>query len=159
CFGLLGAGVWTFLPVAAPLAAPQVAVAAAAPRTAPVAIHSEEAEQGGWGTIKGQIAWGGDALPEPKPVNVDKDQQHCLSKGPIHSEDWVVNPKNKGVKWTFVWLDVEPLSGQTLPIHPDVQQLKQKKVTIDQPCCAFVPHCLAMREGQTLEVKNSAQIP
>ena len=46
-----------------------------------------------------------------------------------------------------------------LPIHPSLQDVKEKKVTLDQPMCAFVPHCLAIREGQDLEVKNSAPIP
>ena len=30
---------------------------------------------------------------------------------------------------------------------------------IDQPCCSFVPHAVAIREGQTVETKNSAQVP
>lgn len=117
-------------------------------------VRADDAQK--WGTIKGQIVWGGGAIPERKPVNVDKDQQHCLEKGPLLSEDWVVNKNNKGVCWTFVWLDVEPMSGQKLPIHPTLMESKDKKVMLDQPRCAFVPHCLAMREGQELEVKNSA---
>src|SRR5262249_7058857 len=32
------------------------------------------------------------------------------------------------------------------------------KVFMDQPCCMFEPHVLALREGQGLEVKNSAAI-
>src|SRR5262249_20834690 len=37
--------------------------------------------------------------------------------------------------------------------------IKTQKVTLDQPTCAFEPHCLALREGQDLEVKNNAPIP
>jgi hypothetical protein len=111
-----------------------------------------------WGTIKGQIIWGGGAIPEPKVLNVDKDQKHCLSKGPILSEEWVINKNNKGVRWTLVWLAPEPKSGKKLPIHPSLKEIKVREVEIDQPCCAFVPHCLGMREGQVLVAKNPAPV-
>src|SRR5215471_16836708 len=67
-----------------------------------------------WGTIKGQIVYEGDSIPERKALNVTKDQEHCLGKGPILNEDWVVNKENKGVRWTFVWLAPEP-GGKPLP--------------------------------------------
>ncbi len=113
-----------------------------------------------WGTVKGQIVFEGKDLPKPAAVNVDKDQKHCLAKGPITDEKWVVNPKNKGVRWTLVWLAPDPASGEKkLPIHPSLQSIKDKDVVIDQPQCAFVPHVVAIREGQNLLVKNSAPIP
>ena len=61
-----------------------------------------------WGTVKGQVVFEGDKLPEQKPLNVDKDQQHCLSKGPLVSNDWVINKDNKGVRYAFVWLVADP---------------------------------------------------
>jgi hypothetical protein len=112
----------------------------------------------GWGTIKGQIVWDGGAIPEPKTIDVNKDQEHCLGKGPIKSEDWVINKENKGVRWTFVWLAQEPSNKTPLPIHPTLKDIPNKEVEMDQPLCAFVPHCLAMREGQVLVAKNSAPI-
>jgi hypothetical protein len=121
------------------------------------AQRSAAADQGdsAWGTIKGHIVYDGDPVPEPKALNITKDQEHCLGKGPILSEDWVVNKKNKGVRWTFVWLTPEP-GGASLPIHPSLKDIPNKEVEIDQPRCAFVPHCLAMREGQVLVTKNSS---
>jgi hypothetical protein len=119
--------------------------------------ESPAADQGGgWGTVKGQVVYGGD-LPEAKPLDVNKDQNHCLSQGPILSEDWVVNKNNKGVRWVFVSLAPANRGGK-LPIHPNLQQIQNKTVSLDQPCCKFVPHCLGMREGQELEAKNSAPI-
>src|SRR6516225_474795 len=110
-----------------------------------------------WGTVKGQVVWGGGELPPRKDVKVEKDQEHCLSKGPIPDESWVVNSQNKGVRWAFVWLAPEP--GQPkLSIHPDLKTIKQGEVVIDQPCCRFEPHALALREGQELVFKNSAPI-
>jgi len=115
----------------------------------PVADQGDAA----WGTIKGQIVYDGDPVPQQKALNVSKDQEHCLGKGPILSEDWVVNKQNKGVRWTFVWLAPEP-GGRPLPIHPTLKDIQNKEVEIDQPRYAFVPHCLAMREGQVLVAKN-----
>jgi hypothetical protein len=69
-------------------------------------------------------------------------------------ETWVVNKDNKGIKNVFVWLvDAEKKS---LPINPDLKEIKVKQVEVDQPACHFIPHALALREGQVLLVKNSA---
>jgi hypothetical protein len=113
----------------------------------------------GWGTVKGRIIWGGAALPKPLELKVDKDKPHCLSKGPILDEEWVVSPKTKGLRWTFVWLadTANPRKG-AIPIHPALKEIKKDTVEIDQPCCKFVPHVVALRQGQTLLVKNSAPI-
>ena len=110
----------------------------------------------GWGDIKGKIVWPGD-VPAPKELNVDKDQQHCLEKGKLFNEEWVIHKDSKGIKHAFVWLT--PGAGKELPIHADLKEIKVKEVEIDQPCCAFVPHALAMREGQILIAKNSSPIP
>src|SRR5271163_3437755 len=63
------------------------------------ATHADD-----WGTIKGQIIFGGDKVPKRVELKVDKDQKECLAKGPLLSEEWVVDPKTKGVKWAYVWL-------------------------------------------------------
>lgn len=117
------------------------------------------AQSGSWGTIKGQITWANGELPQRTALDLkdSKDAQHCLNMGkPPLSEEWVVNPKNKGIRWTFVWL--APETGKSLPIHPDLQVVKDKEVVIDQPRCMFEPHAVAMREGQVLVAKNSSQI-
>src|SRR5207253_9910913 len=77
----------------------------------------------------------------------------------VVDERWVVNPKNKGLRWTFVWLANEDVtSKQPLPVHPSLKALKSDKVIMDQPLCAFAPHAIGMREGQVLVAKNSAPI-
>src|SRR5262249_5968411 len=42
--------------------------------------------------------------------------------------------------------------------HPDLKAIQKKQLVIDQPCCKFEPHALAVREGQEVVVKNSAPI-
>jgi hypothetical protein len=112
-----------------------------------------------WGTVKGQVVFGGVALPQPKQINVTNnvDQQHCLAKGPLFSDEWTINKTNKGVRWSFAWL-APAAAGGALPVHPSLKEIKQKEVEIDQPCCMFVPHALGMRQGQELVTKNSAPV-
>jgi hypothetical protein len=110
---------------------------------------------GGWGTIKGQVVWQG-PIPKRATLNVNKDQNHCLEKGPLLSEELIVDDKTNGVRDVFVWLAAP--TGQKLPIHPDLAAPKEAEVVMDQPCCQFIPHALAMREGQTLVAKNSSPI-
>lgn len=120
---------------------------------------SAEAQNGaGWGTIKGFVTYDPTKpIPERTKLNITKDQQHCLGKGPILSEDWVVNPKNRGVRDVFIWLETIEKGGK-LPVHPSLANSKQKQVVVDQPRCAFVPHALTMRTDQVLVAKNSAPI-
>ncbi len=112
----------------------------------------------GWGTIKGQVVWAGDKVPERAPVKVDKDQNACMKNGPLLDDKLVVNPKNKGVRWVAVYLMNKDGFKKPIPIHPALKEIKKKLVEVDQPCCQFEPHVLAVREEQTLVFKNSATI-
>lgn len=118
------------------------------------------AQDGAWATVKGRIIWGGDKVPAPQEVTIPNDhadKKVCTKDGKVYDEKWVVNPKNKGLRYTFVWLaPADPKKPTPLPIHPDLKTPKSKEVVLDQPLCMFVPHALGMREGQTLLVKNSA---
>jgi hypothetical protein len=112
----------------------------------------------GWGSIEGQVVFDG-AAPEREKLKVDKDQAHCLSKGALLSETLIVNPKNKGVKNAVVFLiDASGDAKKKLPINPRLKALPKAEELIDQPCCQFVPHVLAVRKGQGVAVKNSAPI-
>jgi hypothetical protein len=122
-------------------------------------LAANNARSEDWGTIKGQIVWGEKDLPPAPEINVDKDKEHCLAHGPLHSEEWVINPKNKGVRYTFVWLaPATPGSKDKLPVHPALAAAKLPTVTIDQPTCMFEPHAVAIQQEQELIVKNSAPI-
>jgi len=114
----------------------------------------------GWGTVKGQVVFDG-TPPARNPigaVNANQDKAHCLSKGALLEEKWVVNKKNNGVRWLFVWL-TDANGKSPTPVHESLKEPKDKEVSLDQPCCQFVPHVLAMRQGQDLVVKNSAPVP
>lgn len=107
--------------------------------------------------LTGQVVWAADKVPENAELKVVKDENHCLAKGKIHAETYIINKDNKGVKNVFVWLAPATASSK-MPVHPDLVDIKLKEVSIDQPQCAFTPHCLGMRQGQILVAKNSAPI-
>jgi hypothetical protein len=123
----------------------------------PFLTHTRAAEE--WGTVKGQVVFGGQAIPQPMEINVNNnpDKQHCLSKGPLFSDEWTINKDNKGVRWTIVWL-APASAGNPMPVHPSLKDIKKKEVEIDQPCCKFIPHALGLRQGQELVAKNSAPV-
>ncbi|MSR29961.1 MAG: hypothetical protein EXR99_00510 [Gemmataceae bacterium] len=111
-----------------------------------------------WGTLKGRVIWAPAALPAPEKVKVNKDEQHCLSKGDILSDKFVVDPKTKGVKWVMVWLVDAKNPKAAIPIHPALKEPKGKTVALDQPCCVYEPHVFGMRAGQSLIAKNSSTV-
>ncbi len=114
-----------------------------------------------WATIKGQIVWEGD-VPKQTPIKVSVNQDFCAKDPKPLEEDFVINPKNKGVKDVFVWITpTGAAKGAPFPaadIHPALAKPAKPGVEIDQPCCRFIPHVLAAREGQTMTILNSASI-
>ena len=115
-----------------------------------------------WGAVKGRIIWGSAELPKLVPVVVPtthNDHKFCTKDGVFHEETWVVDSKSKGLKNVFVWLASADKDGK-LAIYPSRQMIADadKKVVIDQPVCMFVPHALALREGQVVVVKNTSKV-
>jgi hypothetical protein len=114
-----------------------------------------------WETVKGQIVWEGD-VPKQPSIAVTADKKVCdLDKEPLE-EDYLVNPTNKGLKNVFVWIrPVGAAKDAPFPkelINPALAKPATDTVEIDQPCCRFIPHVLAARQGQTMVIKNSAPI-
>lgn len=133
-----------------------IALALLGALTISLAERPAVAQDNDWGTVKGQVVFVG-ATPAVKNLNVDKDKEHCLSKGPIPDETWLVNPKNKGVRNVVVWLQPEK-GAAPLKVHPSLVSPKEDKIFMDQPCCKFEPRVVALHEKQTLVVKNSAPV-
>jgi hypothetical protein len=123
------------------------------------AAKTSRAADDTWATVKGQVVFAGKQVPVPEKAKVGNDAAFCLKNGDIFDEKWVVNPKNNGVRNVFVWLkpDSDDKSAR-LPVHPDLKAPPKEPVVIDQPCCTFIPHVVALRVGQGLLVKNSAKI-
>src|SRR5262245_31351975 len=126
-------------------------------------------------TVKGRIVWDeakNGAVPDRKAIKPTKDEEVCAKDKAFFSEEWVVNPKTKGIQNVVVWLLPEPdaavlaalKAGTTKEfptydakdIHPGQAKLAKAAVEIDQPCCRFIPHVVVAREGQDMVIKNSA---
>jgi hypothetical protein len=127
------------------------------------ALPAKAEADGEWGTIKGQVIFGGDKIPAPVVLNVNKDQQACLAtKKQLTSEDWVIDPATKGLQWAIVWLIPDSRKKEDLtkpiPINPKLKGRKLENVVIDQPCCMFEPYCIALQDGQSITIKNSMTI-
>jgi hypothetical protein len=128
-----------------------------------LALTGGAAQAQEWGTIKGQVVFGGDKIPERLALKVDKDQADCTPDGKkLYTEDWVIDPKTKGCKWCFVYLVPDSRNKDDLtkliPTHPDYKKRKLADVIVDQPCCMFDPYCIGLEDGQFLIMKNSMKI-
>jgi hypothetical protein len=108
-----------------------------------------------WGTVRGQVTWGGKSPPAEEKVDTTKEP--LCAKCNVVKEEFVVG-KNSGVQNVFVWLLDAANPKAKLPTHPALKEIKQKEVVIDQPCCKFEPHAIALREGQVLIGRNSSSI-
>ena len=132
-------------------------------------------ETKGFGSLSGTITLKGDV---PVPADLTQlmkghtDAKCCLDEKAKAIEkvkqDWVVDPKTKGVANVVVW--VMPPAGTYFEIHPKLKDRKKSKVVIDQPHCAFLPYVSAYQPyyydgkemvatGQELILKNSATVP
>lgn len=144
----------------------------------PLAVRAADEDK--WSTVKGRVVFDDSKHAIPKraapALPPGFAAPACLAKDKgFLTEDWVVDPKTKGVRDAFVWLAPEPTEdewkrlktkgeGRLLvfpsfkaeQLHPDLKKVKPKEVEIDQPCCRFIPHVLGIRTGQTLVVKNAA---
>jgi hypothetical protein len=105
-----------------------------------------------WGSIRGQVVYNGPRPPEPVKLRVNP----LRCKGPLFGEDWVVRKEGMGVRDVFLWL--EDPAGKPLPVHPTLRAVPQEDAALDQPNGQFVPHVLALRQGQPLLVKNSSPV-
>lgn len=97
------------------------------------------------GTIVGSVKFVGTA-PAPRKIAVNKDQQVCGREK--QSEELVVNPQNKGVRWAVVSIQRDKDIDQIVEIR------NIESVTLDQKGCRFSPHVLVVRPNTKVKVLN-----
>ena len=107
-----------------------------------------------WADLTMTVVLDGDA---PKPKKVDAKADPVCVQLEIVSEDLVVDPATKGIANLVFMIDSKKTKLTTKQLHPDLQKLPADKPVMDNLKCAFVPHVMAIRAGQTLLVKNSDQ--
>jgi hypothetical protein len=139
----------------APTAKPGPASSGATPTpsAAPTPTASTPVKSEGFGTLKGQVVFGGDP-PSPKVVaekgNAPKDPTVCAKDAPILSERLVVDGATKGVRNVLVYLP--------RPTNVSEEAKKAaagKEVLFDQIKCVFEPHVLGVMANQPVTLKSS----
>jgi plastocyanin len=134
---------------AAPATSAPAASTAASASTASTAPVKAE----GWGTLKGQVVFGGDppaAAILQEQGKAAKDPNVCAKDGPIKSERLVVDPAGKGVKFVLVYLP------KPTAVNDDAKKAAAAaKVDFDQKGCVFEPHVMAIMAGTPMTLKSS----
>jgi len=132
----------------------------------------------GKATLKGKVTLAGNPPDLTKMTEAlqaemkAKDPTNCLSGNPrdVAEQKWRIG-KNNQVGNVFVWL-APPDRSHYFKLSEEQLKAGKEPVAIDQPHCAFVPHCLVLfpssrdpknprkltETGQKFVVKNSAKI-
>ncbi|HKI19012.1 MAG TPA: hypothetical protein VKA15_14085 [Isosphaeraceae bacterium] len=107
----------------------------------------------GWGTLKGQIVFGGDppkASVLAEQGKAAKNPEVCAKDAPILSERLVVDGATKGVKNVLVYLP------RPTAVNEDARKAASGAIVMfDQAKCVFDPHVLGLMVGVPVELKSS----
>jgi hypothetical protein len=126
-----------------------------------VVVPSALGQGAQWGTVKGRVVFDGKEVPTRPEIAAAAAVpacKLCAAAGKTLEDEWVVDPKTRGVRWVMVWLlDESGNFNKPIPIHPKLKK-PEPKVLLDQPCCMFEPHVLGIRQGQILVARNSATV-
>jgi plastocyanin len=121
-----------------------------------VLTNSAQAQK--WADLEFTVVLDGKA-PEPKLIDANsKDKCNADPKGVV-LEDLVVNPANNGIANLVFTIDTRKTKLKPADIHPDLRAVPSSKAVLDNVKCQFIPHVMAVRVGQTIEVKNSDSVP
>ncbi len=115
-----------------------------------------------WVTVRGRVVWKGD-IPKAEVLTVTgADKPACCASGPLASNQLLIDPTTRGVRNVVVWLrpdsDDRAATWPKEKTHPRLRDAVPRSHTLDQPECQFEPRILAVRDGDSLLVKNSSAI-
>ncbi|MFQ5688448.1 MAG: carboxypeptidase regulatory-like domain-containing protein [Candidatus Scalindua sp.] len=106
----------------------------------------EEIDVKDGGSISGTVKFVGEKIPEVKTITVNKDKEVCGAE-PKHSEKFVINPENKGIRYVVVSIEgIE--KGKKAEVPAEGYNLPQRK-------CWFEPHVMAVPAGATVSFPNN----
>lgn len=105
-----------------------------------------------WADLTMTVMLDGDA-PKAKMLNMANDPKCGDNKLP--SDDLIIDPATKAIANMVFLVDFKKSKLKPDQIHPDLKAVPTDKPVLDNVQCKFVPHILAVRAGQTINVKNS----
>jgi hypothetical protein len=127
-------------------------------------VEDPDAAPDGWCHIKGRIVFEGDPIPTQSEIP--------NSKG-AYTQNWVLNPENRGVKNVLIWLAPEPTADEwehlkasgpkrlrefpsfkERDIYPVLPKRQDGTVLILEAPIAFIPHLVAVRAGSDVVFLN-----
>jgi plastocyanin len=130
--------------------------AAGAPSTAaPATTTTAAVKADGWGSLKGQIKFSGDAAAFAPKVLQDqgkaaKDPDMCAVSAPIKSERLLIDDATKGVKNVLVYIP------KPSAVNEEAKKaFEGTNVEFDQKGCVFSPHVMGIMAGQQVTLKSS----
>ncbi len=96
-------------------------------------------------TLTGKVNFEGEA-PTIMPISFGAEKQCAELNGgkPVFPQDFVINP-NRSLKWVLVYIKEGAQPSTEVPAQP---------AEIDQNGCMFIPHAIAVRVGQKVNIKN-----
>lgn len=129
---------------------PTVAVKPDAAAVEAAGAAGGEVTVAGYGTVSGRVVLDGaaPALPPLLPGGELRDPNACI-RANIPDYRVVVGPNN-GLANVFVFLPRKPAGTKPEAAEPPAEAIK-----FDQKFCAFIPHAMVLRAGQTIKVLNS----
>ena len=105
-----------------------------------------------WADLTMTVVLDGD-VPERKELNMSADKLCGTEKS--YADDLIVDPKTKAISNIVFLIDTKKTKLEKSQLHPDLQALPEGKPVLDNVKCKFEPHVMAIRAGQTINVKNS----
>ena len=130
---------------------------------------NEDVAPNGWCHIKGRIVFEGDPIPKQRLIP--------KSNG-AYTEDWVVDPVNRGVKNVIVCLAPEPTAAEweglkatgakrvrefpsftEKDIYPLLPKPTDSTIVVPEVPIAFIPHVTVVRAGSDVEFRNLSTRP
>lgn len=105
-----------------------------------------------WADLKMRIVYGGNTIPERKPLTMTADPV-CATKT-SNDEKMIVNPANKGIQNTALWVEGKKSGLGKGDVHPELRP-REEKIILDNKDCVFIPHVIIAQVGETIEVINS----
>jgi len=100
------------------------------------------------GSVKGTVKYNGEP-PAPKTVTVPADKAGDCHHDKISSEELVVDPATKGIKWAMVRIMGVKAAPPATPFA---------EATVDQKGCSFTPHVVIVAPGINLNVLNPDKV-